>query len=215
MANALLLSLVLVGALGGGAAALPQTAAAPEPFWPSVFFANFSEQHVTVATDSDIGFYALDLGFDGGKGAQAIYRTNGTSTNCGGVHKDTPCTQLAVGGERYLVFPEKDDCCVCCSWAEGCGPIVPAWTQGAKYKGRTEVNGVQCDDFEIDGFEPNRLLQTPDGKKLCELNNAMVDVMKFDLASWGNTVDPALFALPKAGCSRRCGAVGECQAKWW
>ena len=108
--NSVLLSLVLVGVQGNA------TVSAPKPVWPSVFFANFSEQHVTVATDSDVGYYALDLGFDGGKGAQAIYRTNGTSTNCGGVHKNTPCTQLAVGGERYLVFPEKDDCCVCCSW---------------------------------------------------------------------------------------------------
>ena len=86
-----------------------------------------------------------------------------------------------------------------------------------RFKARADADSDEdddesCDDFEIDGLSKNRLLQTVDGKKLCELNNGMHDLFIFELDTFVNKVDPALFALPKGGCSRHCGAVGGCQA---
>ena len=184
----------------------------PKPNWPSAFFANFTENFArTGFAVNSTGYYALDLTANGGKGAQAIYRSDGTNTNCGVFHPNTPCVQLAVDKQRYLVFPELGECCTCCSWAQGCGPIIPAWAQNAKYVGRQDVNGEQCDAFAIQGYEMNHLLQTTDGSKLCELDNAGSDHMFFDLATFSNKVDPSLFALPAGGCSKKCGKGGECQ----
>ena len=183
----------------------------PQPNWPSSFFANFTHEDFPKAgTSNGTGYYALDLGYDNGKGAQAIFRSDGTSTICGKFHANTPCTQLAVGGQRYLVFPELGECCTCCSWKQGCGPILPQWTKNARYEGRQTIDGTVCDAFSIRGLQVDHLMQTTDGEKLCELDNGGVDHMFFDLGTFTNTVDPALFALPTGGCSKRCGMAGHC-----
>eukprot|EP00746_Dinoflagellata_sp_MGD_P141145 gnl/MRDRNA2_/MRDRNA2_74307_c0_seq1.p1 gnl/MRDRNA2_/MRDRNA2_74307_c0~~gnl/MRDRNA2_/MRDRNA2_74307_c0_seq1.p1 ORF type:complete len:238 (+),score=26.24 gnl/MRDRNA2_/MRDRNA2_74307_c0_seq1:66-779(+) len=208
----LLLAAITLEGCGSSGSSAPPSPPAPSPqaVWPPVFFANFTETFVKDGRNST-GYYALDLTFNGSKGAQAIYRSDGTDAEtCGFVHQNTPCIQLALDGQRYLIFPEKNDCCICCSWAQGCGPIGTQWTNGALYKGRQTVNGVQCDDFEIDGGQANRLMQTTDGKKICEVNQGMTDRMVFDLDSFVTSVDPMLFAMPEVTCSRQCGAVGVC-----
>ena len=186
--------------------------AAPQPSWPNSFISNFTENFKADSfSKNSTGFYALDLGFDGGKGAQLIYRSDGTNTNCGQFHPGAACTQLAVNEQRYLIFPELNTCCTCCSWKDGCGPIVPGWTSDAKYVGQKSINGETCDDFLIQGFEANHLLQTTDGTRLCELDNAGSDHMFFSRVGYSTKVDPSVFALPAGGCSERCGKKGECQ----
>ena len=86
--------------------------------------------------------------------------------------------QLAVGGQRYLVY--QDACCRCCSWANGCGPVVPSWTVNATYSGPKQVNGQTCSSYLIQGFEPNHLLQRTNDSQLCELDNADEDYLVFD-----------------------------------
>ena len=54
--------------------------AAPQPNWPNSFIANFTENFKADGfRQNSTGFYALDLGFDGGKGAQAIFRSGAPS----------------------------------------------------------------------------------------------------------------------------------------
>ena len=132
--------------------------------------------------------------------------------NCGSVkgQDGTECTQLAVGGQRYLVY--QDACCRCCSWANGCGPIVPSWTENATYAGQKQVNGQTCDSYLIQGFEANHLLQRANDTQLCELANADWDFFVFKPWSYKSTVDPAIFELPKGhDCSAWCGNVGDCK----
>ena len=176
-------------------------AAVPKPNWPSSFFAKFSEQNGNLTGS---GYYALDLKFNG-TGAQAIYRSDGTNNRCGLFHKDTPCLELAVGGQRYFAFPSLGKCCTCCSWANGCGPVGQKWVQGAAYEGEKVIGGEACDAFSIQGFQQNVLAQTKDGSKLCELDNGPLDRMTFDLSSFTQAPDPSLFALPAGGCATPCG----------
>ena len=132
--------------------------------------------------------------------------------NCGSVkgQEGTECTQLAVGGQRYLVY--QDACCRCCSWANGCGPIVPSWTENATYAGQKQVNGQTCDSYLIQGFQSNHLLQRANDTQLCELANADWDFFVFKPWSYKSTVDPAIFELPKGhDCSAWCGNVGDCK----
>jgi hypothetical protein len=45
--------------------------AVPQPAWPHSFISNFTENFKADSfSKNSTGFYALDLGFDGGKGAQ-------------------------------------------------------------------------------------------------------------------------------------------------
>ena len=77
-------------------------------------------------------------------------------------------------------------------------------------RGQMTIDGTVCDAFSIRGLQVDHLMQTTDGEKLCELDNGGVDHMFFDLGTFTNTVDPALFALPTGGCSKRCGMAGHC-----
>ena len=47
--------------------------------------------------------------------------------------ENTPCTQIATGGERYLYFPEKNDCCSCCTFESGCSPVSADWLTNATF----------------------------------------------------------------------------------
>jgi hypothetical protein len=67
---------------------------APTANWPNAFFANFSEQWPQVpALGNNTGYYALDASFSSTatahKGAEAIYRADGSGNQCGNVHQNT------------------------------------------------------------------------------------------------------------------------------
>jgi len=85
-----------------------------DPVWPKVFSQEFNEtfyypfigKHYTKGTyyydfpnkryrvDRDNGRFDRYCGFNGAKAFQ-----------------DTACTQLAVNGMRWLIYPEQKDCC--------------------------------------------------------------------------------------------------------
>jgi hypothetical protein len=117
-----------------------------------------------------------------------------------------------VDGLMYLDYPELDTCCTCCSWEEGCGPIVSGWTSNAIYEGQAVVNGTTCDKFSIQGVEtkPNFLFQTLNASKVCELNNGGHEKFVFDLPTFTPSVNPAFFQLPTTrDCTKRCGAAPQ------
>jgi hypothetical protein len=51
-------------------------AADPTANWPATFYANFTENFADGRAGS--GFWALDMSFNGGQGAQTLLRTDGT-----------------------------------------------------------------------------------------------------------------------------------------
>ena len=63
-----------------------------------------------------------------------ITRENGKYDRyCGSVMKfrSTPCEHIVVDHKRYLHFPKKNHCCVCCTSKGGCDVLKPNWLQGA------------------------------------------------------------------------------------
>jgi len=220
-----LLQVLLLSAVGQWGAASVSAASAPAPVahWPDAFFANFSE-HLNSSflfPNSSHGanftaYYALDLSYkgkDGHVGASAVYRSDGKTALkiCHAFHPNTACIQMKVSGHLYLVYPEINECCRCCSWEHGCGPLKRNWTAPAVYMGRRNISGLQCDKFSVAGEieAENYLAQTTDGKHLCELDNGGIDQMYFDQTSWLDSVDPGLFDLP-AGCDAHCGFKNLC-----
>jgi hypothetical protein len=59
---------------------------------------------------------------------------------CSGYYNKTPCTMLTTKGWKWLVWPQIQKCCKCCSYANGCGPLSPSWVSNAS--GRTRYEGL-------------------------------------------------------------------------
>ena len=112
------------------------------PKWPTSFFTEFNESWRS-------GVYAVDLNHvdsvTGITGAElSVHSFGHQDPVCSALRPNTPCTQVAVGGQRYIVWAASpvDQCCRCCSWAEGCGPTL--MVQNATYEGQRAVDGQVC-----------------------------------------------------------------------
>eukprot|EP01047_Picozoa_sp_COSAG01_P017429 COSAG01_NODE_923_length_12710_cov_68.328919_3_plen_220_part_00 len=110
--------------------------------WPHTFAANGTENFPPHNATGLPFSFAYDLTYvdaaTGIKGAQRIYRAAGTlDETCKAVRPGEACTQLAVAGQRYMIF--SGYCCRCCSWEHGCGPLSATWADGATFTGTREV----------------------------------------------------------------------------
>lgn len=46
---------------------------------------------------------------------------------------------------RYLIFPELNECCLCCASDMGCGILSPSWLDGAEFQ--VGIRGVACSSY--------------------------------------------------------------------
>jgi hypothetical protein len=46
---------------------------------------------------------------------------------------NTYCTHLIRDKKRYIIFPLKRECCMCCDADHGCGILKRDWLSTAKY----------------------------------------------------------------------------------
>ncbi len=79
------------------------------------------------------------LFYDPLKNRQRVDRTNGRyDIFCGSVFPDvtTSCQHYTTNNKRFLVFPQKSQCCFCCSGEKGCGILKPDWLKDAVYKNK-------------------------------------------------------------------------------
>lgn len=103
------------------------------PVWPEVFHQNFVESYSSTHLHVSGKFY-----FDSKRDAMRIDRLDGQHDPvCGSIlpNTTTACIQLIRDKKRYLVFPEKRSCCMCCDAAHGCGTLKRDWLSTAKYIG--------------------------------------------------------------------------------
>jgi hypothetical protein len=209
--NALVVSIIFVGVLATGPP--------DKPTWPTNFFCQFEEYFKGGGGQSNPGAFVLDLDYidnaTGIKGAQAILRNDGTADeSCNAVNPGPKCVTLAVGGQRYLSFESGAPlCCRCCSWKNGCGPLIPKWTENATFAGTKIVRGEVCNSFKIQGFSTNYLHVRASDGQICELDNGMTDFMEFIPPSYkplGPSLAKDLFKVP-GGCDTWCGAHGDCK----
>lgn len=147
-----------------------------------------------------------------------IFRGDGAlDPTCQAVNPGPKCNHLVVGGQRYLNFESgSPTCCRCCSWKDGCGPVLPEWTANASYVGTKVVRGELCYSYLIQGFQANHLHVRASDGQLCELDNADMDFFEFVPASYEPFVPHSqqkdLFQVPKGiGCDTWCGAKGDCK----
>ena len=190
-----------------------------KPTWPSSFAVNFQESFSDGTGASYEGLYALDMNYvdkaTGIQGAEVILRGPTPEYSCNAVNPGTKCVTLAVGGQRYLQFEDGSPiCCRCCSWANGCGPLAPAWTENATYIGEQIVRGEKCYDYNILGSSNNSLSVRASDGMVCALNNAGDDFFEFIPSTYKKTVsDTDLFQVP-AGCDTWCGPHAVCKLGW-
>ena len=144
--------------------ALAQTPSSP--MWNNVWQMNFTE----TTTNAAYGVNEVEgtWYYNASLNISRMDRTSARYDNfCGGNDWfrffDTPCTHLVNNGIRYIVYPELQICCNCCSDADGCGILMPTWLQGATYLGQfLYTNGQESYLWDKQGNSNNFYWETVD-----------------------------------------------------
>ena len=109
------------------------------PLWNPVWYSNFTETRTYAAYGvsevTGVWYYNASLNIS------RMDRSSGRNDPFCGMNDwfmffDTPCTHLINNGIRYMVYPQLQICCNCCSDSDGCGIIKPTWLNGAQYLGQ-------------------------------------------------------------------------------
>jgi hypothetical protein len=74
------------------------------------------------------------LYYDATHNRSRLDRANGAyDMFCGSLQPNltTACVSLVTEGKRYIYFPNKKQCCICCDAEHGCGILKPDWLSDA------------------------------------------------------------------------------------
>ena len=189
-------------------------AAAPEPpVWQPVFQQTFTEtvKYPAKKLATTTGTYYYDVSNPTDK-VYRIDRANGVHDRyCGLTHHltDQPCNQYVKNGDRYLHYPETNECCYCCSADHGCGVLTPNWMSDSDFVGTAEVSGVQTYQWNKVGSQDNFYFETTETDPLqripIEIDMGAGSTTEFiqyqDKATFTTTVNPQVFVLPST-CSK-------------
>ena len=202
--------MLLVSAL---AALLAAPAPAHPPHWPASFSANITEVRTAKGSGNTTGYWAYDAMAKG----MRVDRDDGEYDQlCGSAGGAESCTVLATGGLRYLIWPARSHCCVCCTDADGCGAEAPGWLDAAAYVGPDTFNGIATDKFVIQGYKPNYWWQrasdgTPVALQQADPRKAGQDIDAFDPNSLSlDRVAAAVFTVPPYCPSSATEKAGLC-----
>ena len=119
------------------------------PTWPNRFHQSFVEAYNTTHIHISGKYY-----YDSDRGYSRVDRIDGRfDAVCGSITPNitTPCTQLIRDQKRWIVFPERRTCCMCCDAAHGCGILSPGWLKEAKYEGQETLSGESFNKWSIPG----------------------------------------------------------------
>ena len=186
------------------------------PSWPSRFSQTFIENftYPIVGTGTTTGtFY-----YDWSNKRYRVDRENGKwDRYCGTIYKfqSTPCSHIVVDGMRYLYFPEKNYCCMCCTDKGGCGVLKPNWMDGSIYEGEIveEGTGVKFDVFNNKGLQDNRVYYEQTTGRMARIVQGSNDDQKFSVSSFNDGFDDQVLELPQ-GCdpTKKCSMFSICGA---
>jgi hypothetical protein len=101
------------------------------PVLPGSFQITFDETFIQNTTHYRVNG---QLYYDATNNRERVDRTDGRySKFCGTIlpNVTTACTHLTVDDKRYIVFPQKKQCCFCCDSSHGCGILKQNWLEGA------------------------------------------------------------------------------------
>jgi len=168
------------------------------PVWPVAFQETFTETSTlpVIGTGTCNGTYYYD--FD--KKAMRMDRSTGKYDRyCSSVKyfQDTPCTHLVLDGDRYLIFPKLQSCCMCCTAEKGCGMLRPDWLSNATFIGYNTTTSVKYQVWDKKGLQENYYWEVDETKVPYIIDERPNDLTVFDLASFKKGgIDPSVFALP-------------------
>jgi hypothetical protein len=188
-----------------------------DPIWPLQFVQTFNETTKVVTTGTMTG----TMYYDAANNQERIDRDNGRwDRYCGmnGVKlfQNTPCSHYVVNGDRYLYYPEKKECCYCCSAEHGCGIVKNTWLTNATFIGIEEHNGQQAYKWNQRGGQDNFYYETiaddPADRIMIGLDQMPNDLQDFP-PSRELTVAEDIFTLPsKCKKSNACSLLSVCTA---
>ncbi|XP_012559347.2 uncharacterized protein LOC105845774 [Hydra vulgaris] len=183
-----------------------------DPLWPNTFMQTFKETfyYPVIGTHNTKGVYYYDYA----NLRYRIDRENGRYDRYCGFNgnkafKDTPCTQLVLEGQRWLIYPDLKECCQCCDAQHGCGVLKPTWLQNATYLGIVDGNFK----WNQKGLQDNFYLETA-GRVMLQINQVPNDIQDFDPSSFTTTIENAdeVFKLPAYCEPVKCSLFSTCRA---
>lgn len=198
---------------------LPLAFCVAPPRYPDTFTQSFSEifsypvlgNHTTTGT-----FY-----YDWTTQRYRIDRANGRYDRYCGLNGlkafiDTPCSHIVVDGDRYLYYPERNECCFCCSADHGCGILRPNWMDAATYLGVDSLNGVSAHKWDNMGLQHNYYYETLEDEPL-DRSLVAIYQMTNDFQDYKQdrvlTVDESKLQLPNiCDKSKTCSLASTCTA---
>jgi hypothetical protein len=159
--------------------------------------------------------------YDAANNRERVDRDNGRYDRYCGLNgmkqfQNTPCNQYIVDGDRYLHYPQKNECCYCCSSEHGCGIVKSTWLTGAQFVGVEEHNGVQTYKWNQKGLQDNFYFETiadkPADRIMVALYQEPNDLQDFSTARTLE-VSEDIFALPSI-CNKTttCSMASTCTA---
>jgi hypothetical protein len=159
--------------------------------------------------------------YDAANNRERVDRDNGRFDRYCGLNgmkqfQNTPCNQYIVNGDRYLHYPQKNECCYCCSSEHGCGIVKSTWLTGAQFVGVEEHNGVQTYKWNQKGLQDNFYFETiadnPADRVMVGLYQEPNDLQDFSTARTLE-VSEDIFALPSI-CKKTttCSVASACTA---
>ena len=158
----------------------------PAAVWPTSFFAGFES-----LSKNTSGLFMVN------SSAEMLMLMDGTRDHlCSAFHNNTACSMLTTDGWKYLIWPELGKCCKCCSYANGCGPLLPKWvtnqTGNTRYEGIENVTynstSFPCHKWEVVGLSadwPNYYWMHTDGN----INWPNSDGMPCATHGWNSPAD--------------------------
>ena len=119
-----------------------------------------------------------------------------------GIGSMETCNQLASEGNLWIFTSDvvTPECCSCCTYEQGCGPLTQTWMEDASFEGQTTVGGQAANMWKIEGNEANYYYDSVDARIPLLLNNSGNQLFYYDAASYTTDFDTAMFNVP-AMCS--------------
>lgn len=191
------------------------------PLWPNQFTVDFTEK-LSYPLSPDFHTEGT-LFYDYEANQYKISRKNGRGDrycflNGKYFFLNTPCDHIVDNkGDRYLYYPEKNDCCFCCAAKDGCGLTKPSWVEGAKYDGQGIYKGFEVFKWNQRGGQDNLYYETvesnPLDRKLVLIDQQPNDAQYFKPETFKKSVQSSELVMPSI-CKKEktCSLVSVCNA---
>ena len=151
-----------------------------------------------------------------------VYRKEGMYDKyCGSIYikEPTSCVHLVRDNKRYIYFPDKNFCCMCCTSDQGCGIIKTDWVKNyGTYYTTTVIDGNKVNEFLI--LDTSKIIydeyvipETPQKSIPIRINYENISDMHIIKNSYKEGIkNSEIFNLPKnmKNCEKSCGYISNC-----